>query len=49
MDSNGENLHLNAEPRSGESILDSRKGPLRFADDLLDQPTLPEGEWNPSL
>ncbi len=45
----GGNLRLTAEPRSGESILGSRKGLLRFADDLLDQPTLPEGEWNPSL
>lgn len=43
------NLRLTAEPRSGESILGSRKGLLSFADDLLDQPTLPEGEWNPSL
>lgn len=43
------NLRLTAEPRSGESILGSRKGLIRFADDLLDQPTLPESEWNPSL
>jgi hypothetical protein len=45
----GGNLRLTAEPRSGELILGSRKGLLRFTDDLLDQPTLPEGEWNPSL
>jgi hypothetical protein len=43
------NLRLTAEPRSGESLLGSRKGRLRFADDQLDQPTLPESEWNPSL
>lgn len=43
------NLRLTAEPRSGESILGSRKGLIRFADDRLDEPTLPESEWNPSL
>ena len=43
------NLRLTAEPRSGESILGSRKGLIRFSDDRLDEPTLPEGEWNPSL
>ena len=42
------NLRIIAEPRSGESILGSRKGLLRFTDDLLDQPTLPEADWNPS-
>ena len=45
----GGNLRLTAEPRSGESIVGSRKGQLRFTDELLDQPTLPEGEWNPTL
>ena len=43
------NLRLTAEPRSGETILGSRKGLIRFADDQLDEPTLPESEWNPSL
>ena len=43
------NLRLTAEPRSGESILGSRKGLIRFADDRLDEPTLSESEWNPSL
>ena len=43
------NLRLTAEPRSGESILGSRKGLSRFADDRLDEPTLPESEWNPNL
>ena len=43
------NLRLTAEPRSGESILGSRKNRIRFADERLDEPTLPEGEWNPSL
>jgi hypothetical protein len=43
------NLRLTAEPRSGESILGARKGLIRFSDDRLDEPTLPESEWNPSL
>jgi hypothetical protein len=43
------NLRLTAEPVSGESILGSRKGLIRFADDRLDEPTMPESEWNPSL
>ena len=42
-------LRLTAVTRSGESILGSRKDRLRFADDQLDRPTLPENEWNPSL
>lgn len=43
------NLLLTAEPRSGESILGSCKGLIRFDDDLLHQPTLPDSGWNPSL
>ena len=43
------NLRLTAEARSGESILGCRKGLIQFADDRLDEPTLPESEWNPSL
>lgn len=43
------NLRLTAEPRSGESILGSRKGLIRFADDRLDGPTLSESEWKPGL
>jgi len=43
------NLRLTAEPRSGEPILGSRKGLLHFADDRLDEPTLPESEWKPGL
>lgn len=43
------NLRLTAEPRSGESILGSRKGLIRFADDRLDEPTLAESEWKPGL
>ena len=43
------NLRLTAEPVSGESILGSLKGRLRFTDNRLDEPTLPESEWNPSL
>ena len=43
------NLRLTAEPVSGESILGSRKGLIHFADDRLDEPTMPESEWNPSL
>ncbi|MFT4175656.1 MAG: hypothetical protein QM627_03290 [Luteolibacter sp.] len=43
------NLRLTAEPVSGKSILGSRKGLIAFSDDRLDEPTLPENEWNPSL
>ena len=43
------NLRITAEPPSGESILGSRGGKIRFQDDLLDEPTLPESEWKPSL
>jgi hypothetical protein len=43
------NLRITAEPPSGESILGSCGGKIRFHDDLLDEPTLPENEWNPSL
>ncbi|MEO8616593.1 MAG: type II toxin-antitoxin system prevent-host-death family antitoxin [Luteolibacter sp.] len=43
------NLRLTAEPRSGESILGSCKGLILFSDDHLDQPTLPDSGWNPSL
>lgn len=43
------NLRLTAEPVSGESILGSRKDLIRFADDALDQATLPESEWKPGL
>lgn len=43
------NLLLTAEPVSGEAILGSRKGLIHFADDRLDEPTLSESEWNPSL
>lgn len=43
------NLRLTAEPRSGESILGSRKGLIRFADERLDEPTLPESEWKSGL
>ncbi len=43
------NLRLTAEPLAGESILGCRKGLIQFADDRLDEPTLPESEWNPSL
>ncbi len=43
------NLRLTAEFQSGESILGSRKARIRFADDRLDEPTLRESEWNPSL
>lgn len=43
------NLRLTAEPKTGESILGSMKGALSFADDALDQPTLPESEWKPGL
>jgi hypothetical protein len=43
------NLRITAEPPSGESILGSRTGRIRFQDDELDKPTLPEPEWNPSL
>jgi hypothetical protein len=42
-------LRLTAVTCSGESILGSRKDRVRFADDQLDRPTLPEKEWNPSL
>ena len=42
-------LRLTAVTCSGESILGSRKDRIRFADDLLDSPTLPENEWKPSL
>jgi hypothetical protein len=43
------NLRITAEPPSGGSILGSRAGRIRFQDDELDKPTLPEPEWNPSL
>ncbi len=43
------NLRLTAEARSGESILGCRKGLIHFADDRLDEPTLPENEWKPGL
>jgi hypothetical protein len=43
------NLRLTAVTCTGESILGSRKNRIRFADDELDRPTLPENEWNPSL
>ena len=42
-------LRLTAVTCSGESILGSRKDRIRFADDQLDEPTLPENEWNPGL
>ena len=42
-------LRLTAVTCSGESILGSRKDRIRFADDQLDTPTLPENEWKPSL
>lgn len=43
------NLRLTAEAKTGESILGSLKDTLSFADDALDQPTLPEVEWKPGL
>jgi hypothetical protein len=43
------NLRLTAEPVSGDSILGSRKGLIAFSTDALDEPTLSESEWNPSL
>jgi len=43
------NLRITAEPPSGESILGSCRGGIRFLDDRLDEPTLPESEWNPGL
>lgn len=43
------NLRLTAEPKTGESFLGSLKDTLSFADDALDQPTLPEVEWKPGL
>ena len=43
------NLRLTAEPLSGDSILGARKGLIHFADDRLDEPTLPESEWKPGL
>ncbi|MBU6171322.1 MAG: hypothetical protein KGQ87_07510 [Verrucomicrobia bacterium] len=42
-------LRLTAVASNGESILGSRKERIRFADDRLDEPTLPENEWKPSL
>ncbi len=42
-------LRLTAVNHSGESILGSRQDKIHFADDRLDEPTLPENEWNPSL
>ncbi|MFN6017576.1 MAG: hypothetical protein ACK49N_08350 [Verrucomicrobiota bacterium] len=42
-------LRLTAVASTGESILGSRKERIRFADDRLDEPTLPENEWKPSL
>lgn len=43
------NLLLTAQPPGGESILGSARGRIHFADDRIDQPTLPESEWNPGL
>ena len=43
------NLLLTAQPPGGESILGSAKGRVHFADDRLDEPTLPEREWKPGL
>lgn len=43
------NLRITAEPPSGQSILGSRGGRLKFQDEALDLPTLPETEWKPSL
>jgi hypothetical protein len=43
------NLRLTAEPCSVESIPGSRKELIQFADDRLDEPTLPESEWKPGL
>ena len=42
-------LRLTAVACSGGSILGSRKDRIRFTDDRLDEPTLPENEWSPSL
>lgn len=42
-------LRLTAVASTGESILGSRKERIRFADDRLDESTLPENEWKPSL
>jgi len=42
-------LRLTAVASSAKSILGSRKDRIRFADDQLDAPTLPENEWRPSL
>jgi hypothetical protein len=41
------NLRLTTEPRSGVSILGSRKDRIHFSDDRLDEPTLAESEWKP--
>ncbi len=43
------NLLLTAQPPSGRSILGSAKGEIHFADEKIDEPTLAESEWNPSL
>jgi len=43
------NLRITAEPPSGETILGSAKGGIRFLDDMLDEPTLPESQWKSGL
>jgi hypothetical protein len=43
------NLRLTAEPVSGSSIIGSRKGLIHFSGEAIDEPTLPENEWKPSL